>query len=147
MRISRKRAGLAGGIGIVLAAVLAIVFLIGPATGPSVAAQAMATPSPAARPAKANLYQDFVTKLSTNLGINDPAKVDAAIKTSLNQMVDQAAAAGRLKPKAVTALKQRINRGAFAKAFTAFLKDLEKKGAHKKHQASPKVPAVATPAV
>lgn len=58
-------------------------------------------------------YQDFVNALAANLGISDPATVDAAIKTTLKQQVDAELAAGNISANEATALKQRIDAGDF----------------------------------
>lgn len=55
------------------------------------------------------LYQDFVAKLTTNLGETDTARVDAAIRTSLKQLVDDRLAAGDISANQATALKERID--------------------------------------
>jgi hypothetical protein len=58
-------------------------------------------------------YQDFVDALAANLGITDPAAVDAAIKTTLKQQVDDRLAAGEISANEATALKARIDAGDF----------------------------------
>src|SRR5919202_862441 len=55
------------------------------------------------------VYQDFVTKLANNLGIADASKVDTAVKTTFNQLVDERQAAGNLTQEQATKLKQAIN--------------------------------------
>ncbi len=57
----------------------------------------------------AQLYQDFLTKLTTNLGETDTARVDQAIRDSLKQVVDDRQAAGDLTAEQATALKERID--------------------------------------
>jgi hypothetical protein len=54
------------------------------------------------------LYQDFVGKFATNLGQSDPAAVDAAIRATLTQMVDEQFAAGTISANEADALKQSI---------------------------------------
>lgn len=58
-------------------------------------------------------YTDFVDKLAANLGNLDAAKVDAAIRTTLKQMVDEELQAGNISAKQATALKNRIDSGDF----------------------------------
>jgi hypothetical protein len=55
------------------------------------------------------VYQNFVTKLANNLGIADASKVDMAVKTTFNQLVDERQAAGNLTQEQATKLKQAIN--------------------------------------
>lgn len=54
-------------------------------------------------------YQDFLAKLATNLGVADAAAVDAAIRTTLKQTVDERLAAGDLSANDATAIKERID--------------------------------------
>ena len=58
-------------------------------------------------------YTDFVDKLAANLGNVEPAKVDAAIRTSLKQMVDDAYKAGKISANEATAIKDRIDASTF----------------------------------
>jgi hypothetical protein len=58
-------------------------------------------------------YDAFVAALAANLGISDPATVDAAIKTTLKQQVDDRLAAGEISANEATALKERIDAGDF----------------------------------
>lgn len=58
-------------------------------------------------------YTDFVDKLAANLGNLEPAKVDAAIRTSLKQMVDDAYKAGNISANEATAIKNRIDASTF----------------------------------
>ncbi|HEX3303708.1 MAG TPA: hypothetical protein VHR64_12560 [Thermomicrobiales bacterium] len=62
---------------------------------------------------QASAYQDFVDGLAANLGISDPATVDAAIKTTLKQQVDAELAAGNISANDATALKERIDAADF----------------------------------
>lgn len=62
---------------------------------------------------KQSLYQDFIGKLASNLGISDSTSVDTAVRTTLKQMVDEQQAAGRLTAEQATALKDRIDAGDF----------------------------------
>lgn len=146
MRTKWKRTGAVAGCFALLAVVLVVAVLVTPGADTPVSAQNAATPATgqATKSGKTSLYQDFLTKLAANLGITDPTKVDAAIKTTLTQMVDEQAAAGHIKQQTATTLKQRIGKGAFQKAFNAFLKSLEKHG-HTKQTKTKKSPAPATP--
>jgi hypothetical protein len=58
-------------------------------------------------------YDAFVVALAANLGISDPATVDAAIKATLKQQVDDRLAAGEISANEATALKERIDAGKF----------------------------------
>lgn len=60
-------------------------------------------------PAATDPYQDFLAKLATNLGVADAAQVDAAIRTTLKQTVDERQAAGDLSTDEATAIKSRID--------------------------------------
>jgi hypothetical protein len=57
----------------------------------------------------AQRYDDFVAKLAANLGQTDATKVDAAIRATLKQTIDEQQAAGDLTADQATALKQRID--------------------------------------
>lgn len=57
----------------------------------------------------AQRYDDFVTKLAANLGQTDATKVDAAIRATLKQTIDERQAAGDLTADQATALKQHID--------------------------------------
>jgi hypothetical protein len=61
------------------------------------------------KPDAAALYQSFLGKLATNLGLSDPKAVDTAIRTSLKSLVDDQLAAGHISGDNATALKQRID--------------------------------------
>jgi hypothetical protein len=54
-------------------------------------------------------YDAFVAKLSANLGVDDPAVVDGAIKASLKQMVDDSLASGAISSKKAATLKTKID--------------------------------------
>jgi len=54
-------------------------------------------------------YQDFIAKLADNLGIDDSSTVDAAIRTSLGQIVDQRQSDGKLTEEQADRLKQGIS--------------------------------------
>ncbi|MEA2526425.1 MAG: hypothetical protein QOF73_3652 [Thermomicrobiales bacterium] len=54
-------------------------------------------------------YQDFVAALAANLGIADASGVDAAIRTTLKQLVDAEFAAGNISADEATARKERID--------------------------------------
>ncbi len=62
---------------------------------------------------KQSLYQDFIGKLASNLGISDTTSVDTAVRSTLKQMVDEQQAAGRLTADQANTLKQRIDAGDF----------------------------------
>jgi hypothetical protein len=85
--------------GLALAASLLIVVAFAAATHQGVFA---ASPS-------SGSYDAFVAKLSANLGVSDPAMVDAAIKTSLKQMVDDSLASGAISSKKAASLKKKID--------------------------------------
>ena len=95
------------GMGASLLAVLGVAAI----SGPAVFAQSPATPAATAAADKAtpSAYSAFVARLATTLGITDPAKVDAAIKTSLKQMVDDRFTAGDISAKEATAMKAEID--------------------------------------
>lgn len=61
----------------------------------TIAGVAMATPDPQSQPAKAGLYQDFIAKLASNLGV-DQDKVTSALEATKKQMLDEAVQNGRL---------------------------------------------------
>jgi len=54
-------------------------------------------------------YQDFVGKLTTNLGESDTAKVDTAIRDALKAMVDDQYTAGNISRNLADDLKSRID--------------------------------------
>jgi hypothetical protein len=60
-------------------------------------------------PATSAAYQVFVAKLANNLGVTDPTKVDAAIRSTLKQMVDDQLATGTISAKKATQLKKTID--------------------------------------
>jgi Arc/MetJ family transcription regulator len=62
-------------------------------------------------------YDDFVAALAVELGISDPATVDAAIKETLKQQVDEQLAAGEISANRATELKARIDAGDFGPLF------------------------------
>jgi len=150
MRRRWIQVGSAVGIVALAGGLIALVALTAPTVGPGAAAQAVASPtaSAAAMTTAAGLYQDFVTKLAANLGISDPVKVNAAIKTTLDQMVDEQQAAGHLKARAANTLKQRIDRGAFERVFATLFKKAATAAKHPAHRAPAATPTPAgTPAV
>ena len=73
----------------------------------------LGTPAAGSDATTSTAYQDFVDALAANLGIGDPATVDAAIKTTLKQQVDDRLAAGEISANQATALKERIDAGDF----------------------------------
>jgi hypothetical protein len=56
-----------------------------------------------------NTYQEFVAALAVNIGVPDGATVDAAVRTTLKQMVDAEFAAGNISANEATARKERID--------------------------------------
>jgi hypothetical protein len=58
-------------------------------------------------------YQDFVGKLTTNLGESDPTKVDTAIRDALKAMVDEQFDAGTISANLRDDLKSRIDSSDF----------------------------------
>jgi hypothetical protein len=56
-----------------------------------------------------HLYDDFIAKLAANLNVADATVVDAAVRTSLKQMVDEHQAAGGLSAEQAAAIKERID--------------------------------------
>jgi hypothetical protein len=76
------------------------------ATPPAVVAPAQARPGPASDFAaqRAQAYNDFVAALASELG-DDEAAVDTAIRTALQQQVDQRQAAGDLDAEQAAAVK------------------------------------------
>jgi len=93
-----------------LGAALVVLFGIGSVAGHDVFAQD-ATPAAGTSSTTDTTYQDFVGKLAANLGIADATQVDAAIKTTLKQMVDEQLAAGNISANEATAAKQAIDNG------------------------------------
>jgi hypothetical protein len=87
---------------LMVSAVLLALVGLGVAGGRVFAAQ---SGSPAADAA----YQVFVAKLANNLGVTDPTKVDAAIRTTLKQMVNDQLAAGTISANKATELKKKID--------------------------------------
>lgn len=59
------------------------------------AGAALAAPDQQAKANKANLYQDFIAKLSSNLGV-EQGKVESALKDTRKQMLDEAVQKGYL---------------------------------------------------
>jgi hypothetical protein len=59
--------------------------------------------------ARAASYDSFVDTLAAELGIDDPAQVDAAIRTALKQVVDERLAVGELSVEAAAARKAVID--------------------------------------
>ncbi len=100
---------------------LATILGLGALSGQSVFAQAdTTTPTPPAaasdaktarETAAAEAYNAFVANLATQLG-SDPAKVDAAIRASLKQQIDDKVAAGDLAANTATAMKEAIDASA-----------------------------------
>ncbi|CCF86213.1 conserved exported hypothetical protein [Nitrolancea hollandica Lb] len=66
-------------------------------------------------------YQDFITKLAANLGINDTAKVNSGVKSALSQMVDERQQNGTLSQAQADRLKQRINAEEFPGGFPGMM--------------------------
>jgi hypothetical protein len=95
-----------------LGAALVVLLGIGAVAGRGVFAQD-ATPTSGTGSTSATNYQDFVSKLASNLGIADSTQVDAAIKTTLKQMVDEELAAGHISADEANAAKQAIDNGEF----------------------------------
>ncbi|HKG24005.1 MAG TPA: hypothetical protein VKB09_00065 [Thermomicrobiales bacterium] len=54
-------------------------------------------------------YQEFVAGLAANLGVADAATVNAAIRTTLKQLIDAEFAAGNISANDATALKAAID--------------------------------------
>ena len=79
--------------------------------GQAVFAQTPATPAAVVSTGSAapSAYSVFVANLATDLGIADSTKVDAAIRSSLKQMVDTRLASGDISAKEATTLKARID--------------------------------------
>ena len=112
-----RRFALLGGLTALLALFMAI-GLMGSAfaqTDPS--AQSAATPtgeeSSSTGTTAADRYQDFLDRLAGNLGGTDAAALDAAIRTTLKQTVDERLAAGEISANAADALKQQIDSADF----------------------------------
>lgn len=83
--------------------------------GHAVFAQSSSTPPAASASTDAAsqaAYKSFVAKLTANLGLSDTTKVDAAIKTTLKQMVDEAFSAGNISAKEQASLKAEIDSSA-----------------------------------
>jgi len=57
-------------------------------------------------------YQNFLAKLTTNLGMTDTAEVDLAIRSSLKSMVDEKFTEGSISQNDADAIKERIDIGA-----------------------------------
>jgi hypothetical protein len=83
---------------------------VGAVSGRGVFAQT-ATPAAGSTSSSTTQYQEFVSKLATNLGIADSATVDTAISTTLTQMVDDALASGSISADEATAAKTAIANG------------------------------------
>jgi len=66
------------------------------------------TPTPSAKPARGQAADAFLGALATKLG-KSVDEVRAAAVAAQKELVDQAAAAGRLTPEQATRLKQRID--------------------------------------
>lgn len=62
--------------------------------------------------ARAEAYQDFLGKVTTNLGMSDTAAVDLAIREALKAMVDERFAAGEISRNNADTLKERIDTSA-----------------------------------
>lgn len=97
------------GVGVALVALLGV----GVVAGGGVFAQNATPAAGTSGSTTATTYQDFVGKLAANLGISDPTKVDAAIKTALKQMVDEQLTAGHISADQANAAKQAIDNGQF----------------------------------
>ena len=100
--------------GFVLGALALLLVFVGTrASGSSSVTAQTDTAAPAADattdPAATDPYQDFLAKLATNLGVADAAQVDAAIRTTLKQTVDERLAVGDLSANDATAIKERID--------------------------------------
>jgi len=90
--------------------------IVGPAVSSSRAmTNAQATPAAQGTPVVSEddetQFRDFATILAENLDIEDVAVVDAAIRTTLDQMVDERLAAGILTERQAAMLKRRIDAG------------------------------------
>src|SRR3954447_213300 len=92
-----------------------VAFLGMAAMGGHAFAQDNATPTPSSGSAATTeqaadqaAYQGFIDGLATNLGNTDSATVDAAIRTTLKQMVDAEFAAGNISANDATAEKAAI---------------------------------------
>ena len=57
-------------------------------------------------------YENFLGKLTTNLGMTDTAEVDLAIRSSLKAMVDEKFTEGSISQNDADAIKERIDTGA-----------------------------------
>lgn len=56
-------------------------------------------------------YQNFLGKLTTNLGMTDTSEVDLAIRASLKAMVDEKFTEGSISQNDADAIKERIDTG------------------------------------
>jgi uncharacterized protein YidB (DUF937 family) len=104
MRKFTKLAGLAGG---------AVLVAGGITTAAAQSSQLDLRPAASASPAPGNqsaACKDFVAHLSQNLGV-DQSKVEAALKQSAQQTVDDAVKNGRLTQKQADAIKARLAKG------------------------------------
>lgn len=110
------------GIGASLFAVIGI----GGLGAHGVFAQSTATPpatSSVSTTTAPSAYSVFVKKLATNLGVADSTKVDAAIKTTLKQMIDEQLAAGNISANEATTMKAEIDKATDASSL-AVLDDI-----------------------
>ena len=62
-------------------------------------------------------YADFLDALAVNLGVADGATVDAAIKTTQKQLIDERLAAGEISADLATELKAAIDSGEYPVRF------------------------------
>lgn len=118
--VTAPRRALLLGAGVALAMFAAAAVLIGPTFAQSATPSATTSGTPTTQSGTStqttqgtaqSRYQDFVSKLAKNLGISDTTKVDAAIKTTLKQVVDEQLAAGHISADEANRLKQAIDAG------------------------------------
>jgi hypothetical protein len=105
-----RRNVIAGIAGLGIAAGIGVTQVVAQDATPSATEETGAGTDQTTREAKVGAaYQDFIGKLTTNLGESDPAKVDTAIRDALKAMVDEQFDAGTISANLRDDLKSRID--------------------------------------
>lgn len=111
-RLSRRQV-MTGAAGIGAAAALGGSLVYAQSATPSATPSTATSGATAASGAGARLYTDFVSKLASNLGNLDTAKVDTAVRDALKQMVDEAQQSGLIGANEAATLKSQIDSSNF----------------------------------
>ena len=109
----RRRGLLIGGLGLSVAGAMALAGMPAlaqeSASDSAGAAQTRDERIAAWEEAQQQRYEDFLAKFAENLGVDDPAQVETALKETLKQMIDEELAAGTISANAAAEMKERID--------------------------------------